>query len=250
MNNPFRLLQAAEKLAPKQKALPQRLKPHSNNTLTAALKRCATQKQARDRFFPQAVLAVSLLFTSLGFCQSVQESTNLQDQKFETSLASGAKLRLHLHAGDFRVVGSDAEKISVHVEGKNVERAKHIKIQVKRSKGAVDLKLSHVPKNELQVTIEIPKATNLYARMRGGDLSVEGVAGDKDLELTGGDLTIQVGSAEDYAHVDLSVTFGDVSGTQFGDPKGWIGNSVSKDGNGKYRLHAHVMAGDLVLKSL
>jgi hypothetical protein len=49
--------------------------------------------------------------------------------------------------------------------------------------------------------------------------------------------------------MDLSVRFGDISGTQFGDPKGWIGNSLQKDGNGKYKLHAHVMAGDLVLKS-
>ncbi|MFZ0864239.1 MAG: hypothetical protein WCA27_07895 [Candidatus Sulfotelmatobacter sp.] len=198
---------------------------------------------------PFRLLAVSLLFTSVGFCQSAQESTNLQRQNFETNLASGASLRLHLHDGEFRVVGSDLEKISVHVEGKNVELAKHIRIQLKRSDRAVDLKLSHVPKNELQVTIEIPRSTNLYARMRGGDLSVEGVVGDKDLELTGGDLTIQVQSPEDYAHVDLSVRFGDVSGSQFGHPKGWLGNSVRKDGNGKYRLHAHVMAGDLVLKS-
>jgi hypothetical protein len=130
-----------------------------------------------------------------------------------------------------------------------MELARNIKIQLKRTDGAVELKLSHVPKNELQVTIAIPRSTNLYARMRGGDLSVQGVTGDKDLELSGGDLTIQVGSPEDYSHVDLSVRFGDVSGTQFGDPKGWIGNSVRKDGNGKYRLHAHVMAGDLVLKS-
>jgi hypothetical protein len=198
---------------------------------------------------PFRLLAVSLLLTSVGFCQIAQESTNLQHQNFETNLASGARLRLHLHDGDFRVVGSDSEKISVHVEGKNLELAKHITIQLKRSDGAVDLKLSHVPKNELQVTIEIPRSTNLYVRMRGGDLSVEGVVGDKDLELTGGDLTIQVERPEEYAYVDLSVRFGDVSGSQFGDPKGWLGNSVRKDGNGKYRLHAHVMAGDLVLKS-
>ncbi len=195
------------------------------------------------------LLAVSLLLASVAFCQSAQETTKLQPQGFETNLASGTTLRLHLHDGHFHVVGSDAEKISVHVEGKNLELAKQIKIQVTRADGAVDLKLSHVTKNELEVTIAIPRSTNLYARMRGGDLAVEGITGDKDLELTGGDLTIQVGSPEDYAHVDLSVKFGDVSGTQFGDPKGWLGNSVRKDGNGKYRLHAHVMAGDLVLKS-
>jgi hypothetical protein len=185
----------------------------------------------------------------VAFCQAAQETTNLQNQSFETNLATGTTLRLHLHDGDFRIVGSDSEKISIHVEGKNVEQAKNIRIQLKRSGAAVDLKLSHVPKTELQVTIEIPRSTNLYARMRGGDLSVRGVAGDKDLDLTGGDLTIQVGSPEDYSDVDLSVKFGDVSGTQFGDPKGWVGNSVRKEGSGKYKLHAHVTAGDLVLIS-
>jgi hypothetical protein len=195
------------------------------------------------------LLAVFLFFGSAAFCQSAQETANLEHQSFETNLANGETLRLHLHDGDFRVVGTDSDKISIHVEGKNLEHAKNIKIQLKRADGAVDLKLLHVPKNELQVTIEIPRTTNLYARMRGGDLSVHGVAGDKNLELTGGDLTIQVGNPEDYSHVDLSVRFGDVSGTQFGDPKGWLGNSVRKDGSGKYRLHAHVTAGDLMLIS-
>ena len=198
---------------------------------------------------PFRFLAVSLLLAPVAFCQTSQETSNLQHQGFETNLASGATLRLHLHDGDFRVVGSDSEKISIHVEGKNVEQAKNIKIQFKRSGSVVDLKLSYVPKKELQVTIEIPKSTNLYTRMHGGNLSVQDVVGDKDLELTGGDLTVQVGSPSEYSHVDLSVKFGDISGTQFGDPKGWIGNSLQKDGNGKYKLHAHVMAGDLVFKS-
>lgn len=192
--------------------------------------------------------AVSLLFASVAFCQSSQ-ATNPSVQKFETSLTPGATLRLHLHDGDFRIVGTDSDKISVRVEGKNLALAKNMKIQLKPSGNDVDLTLSHVPKNELQVTIEIPKSTNLYTRMRGGELSVQNVVGDKDLELTGGDLTIQVGNPDDYAHVDLSVKFGDISGSQFGDPKGWVGNSLQKDGAGKYRLHAHVMAGDLTLKS-
>jgi len=29
----------------------------------------------------------------------------------------------YLHDGNFRIVGSDSEKISIHVEGKNVEQA-------------------------------------------------------------------------------------------------------------------------------
>jgi hypothetical protein len=195
------------------------------------------------------LLALSLFFASVALARTPQENTILPPQGFETQFAGGATLRLHLHAGDFRVVGSDSDKLSIHVAGKNIDQARNIKIQWKRSGTDVDLKLSHVPKNELQVTIAIPRSTNLYTRMHGGDLSVQDVVGDKDLELTGGDLTIQVGNADDYSHVDLSVKFGDISGTQFGDPKGWVGNSLQKDGTGKYKLHAHVMAGDLLLKS-
>jgi hypothetical protein len=196
-----------------------------------------------------AVTVVCVLLASVGFCQSVRESLSLEHQDFETKVASGTNLRLHLHEGDFRVIGSDSDTISIHVDGKNLQQAKNIKIRLKRTNGAVDLKLSRVPKNELQVTIRIPASTDLYARMRGGDLLVDGVRGNKDIELTGGDLTIQVGNPEQYSQIDLSVRFGDVSGTQFGDPKGWLGNSVHKVGAGKYRLHAHVMAGDLILKS-
>lgn len=191
--------------------------------------------------------AVSFGPAALG--QTSTESTYFGPQGYETSLEAGANLRLHLRDGDFRVIGTDAEKISIQVSGRDAYQAKNMKIQLKRSDRMVDLTLSHVPKNDFQVTIEIPKYTHLYARMRGGDLSVQGVTGDKDLELTAGDLSVQVGDPKDYSHVDLSVSIGDLSGDQFGEPEGWLGKSIHKLGAGKHRLHAHVMAGDLVLKS-
>jgi len=194
-------------------------------------------------------LAPLLLCPLLTVGQTAEETSGLKNRSFETDLPRGATLRLHLHDGDFRIVGSDSEKISIHVTGKNAEQADHMEVHLKRADNTMELKLSHVPKKELEVTIEIPKSTNLYARMLGGDLSILGITGDKDLELTAGDLTVQVGSPQDYSHVDLSVTYGDISGTQFGDPRGMVGNSLRKEGTGKYRLHAHVMAGDLVLKS-
>jgi len=201
---------------------------------------------------PRLLVATALFATPVllpAFAQTATETTYFPPQGFASHLASGATLHLHLHDGDFRVIGTDSDKISIHVAGRNAELAKNIKIRLDRTDGSVDLKLSHVPKNELQVTIEIPKSTNLIARMRGGDLSVQGITGDKDLELGAGDLTVQVGDPADYSSVDLSVTVGDVSGDQFGDPKGWLSKSIHKTGTGKYRLHAHVMAGDLQLKS-
>jgi hypothetical protein len=180
--------------------------------------------------------------------QSNAAVANLRDQPFEANLSGATTLRLHLHDGDFRILGGDADKILIRAEGKNLAQARRIKIRMERQGNMVDLKLSHVPKNELQVTIAVPRTTDLFTRMRGGDLTVEGVSGNKDLRLTGGDLTIQVGSPADYGYVNLSVRFGDVRGDEFGDPKGWLGNSVRQEGTGKYRLEAHVLAGDLLLK--
>jgi hypothetical protein len=203
---------------------------------------------ASSRRFLFYLVLGQIAFACHAFAQAEREEANLRDHPFEASLSTGTAVRVHLHDGDFRIVGSDSSKISVQADGANLAEARNIRIQLTHAGDAVDLRLSHVPKKELQVTITIPKTTNLYARMRGGDLSVEGIAGDKDLQLTGGDLTVQVGDPADYAHVDLSVRFGDVSGQQFGEPKGWIGNSLTRDGAGKYQLHAHVFAGDLVLK--
>jgi hypothetical protein len=190
---------------------------------------------------------LSLCVTLANAASSKEETLNLGQRSMgDTPMIK--TLRLHLRDGDYRIVGVDSDDITVRTDGKNKPLAKKMKVRFNRKGDVLDLTLLNVPKNELQVTIEIPKETGLYARMRAGDLSVVGVAGDKDLELTGGDLSVQVPDPKDYGPVDLSVKFGDVSGSQFGNPKGWMGNSIRWDGSGKYRLHAHVFAGDLTLK--
>lgn len=177
-----------------------------------------------------------------------EETLSLSEHPLQSELEEITNLRLHLKDGDFRIVGVDSGDITIRTDGKNVAEAKRMRVRLKRSGHSLDLTFFNVPKNEVQVTIAIPRETALFARMRGGDLSVDGVAGDKDLKLIGGDLSIQVPDPAQYGPVDLSVKFGDVSGSQFGNPKGWIGNRVKQNGVGKYRLHARVFAGDLMLK--
>lgn len=177
------------------------------------------------------------------------ETATLYDGRpYQTELNRITTLRLHLHDGDFRIVGADSNEITIHTEGKNRGLAKKMEVQLTRTGDSLDVKFLHVPKNEFQVTIMVPREISVYARMRAGDLSVDGITGDKDVELLAGDLSIQVPDAADYGPVDLSVKLGDLSGSQFGAPKGVVGNSVRQAGSGKYRLHAHVFAGDLMLK--
>ena len=199
------------------------------------------------------VLTIVLLVSAAGFLNAASNGTKdetltLSEHPFQSDLEEITNVRLHLKDGDFRIVGVDSDDIMIRTDGKNAAEAKRMRVRLRRSGHSLDLTFFHVPKNEVQVTIAIPRETGLFARMRGGDLSVDGVAGDKDLELIGGDLSIQVADPHEYGPVDLSVKFGDVSGSQFGNPKGWIGNTVKQNGIGKYRLHAHVFAGDLMLK--
>lgn len=199
------------------------------------------------------LLTAALFLSTSGFSiaastEAREEALNLGENSVQSEAADITIVRLHLKDGDFRIVGVDSDEITIRTEGKNADQAKHMKVRLQRSGDSLDLTFLNVPKNDVQVTIAIPKDTNLFARMRAGDLSVDGVAGDKDLELLAGDLSLGVPEPAEYGPVDLSVRFGDVSGRQFGEPRGLMGNSVKRDGTGKYRLHAHVFAGDLTLK--
>jgi hypothetical protein len=197
------------------------------------------------RVFLTALLVLALI--PVAVAQSKVEVKDLSNHPFNVEFPSNGSLRMHLQAGDFQVKGSDGNRIAVRMQGKNAGLAKNLTVRLKQSDHDADLRVFGGPRNELQMTIEIPKSTNLYVRMRGGDLKVLGVVGDKDVKLIGGDLTIETGDPQSYALVDASVRFGDVYADAFGDAKGWMGGTLRKEGSGKYKLRAHVFAGDLTL---
>ena len=89
---------------------------------------------------------------------------------------------------------------------------------------------------------------DLYARIPAGEVTVDGIAGNKDVEMHAGELTINVGKVSGYGHVDASVYAGEVDAKMFGANKGGLFRTVSKDANGHYRLHAHVGSGQLTLR--
>jgi hypothetical protein len=173
---------------------------------------------------------------------------DVQNHPFAVDFPSGGKLRLHLRSGEFRIVGRNDHKIAVRLAGRNADNARDLTLLFKRSNNDAELRVSGGPKNNLEVTIEIPSSAMLFIRMPAGDLSVEGVSGDKDIELHAGDLTISVGDAADYGHVDASVMSGDLEAAPFHESHGGLFRSFEKHGAGKYTLHAHVGAGDLTLR--
>ena len=200
------------------------------------------------RRFALALFASLALLVPAGLPDSKLEVRDLKNHPFAVDFPSGGTLRLHLRSGEFRIVGHSDNRVAVHLNGRNADDARDLTVRFRRSDNTADLRVFGGPKNDLEVTIEVPSAAMLLVRMPAGDLSIEGVSGDKDVELHFGELTISVGNAADYNHVDASVMSGGLEAAPFGESHGGMFRSFEKNGTGKYRLHAHVGAGDLTLR--
>jgi len=176
------------------------------------------------------------------------EATNLPDHPFQVDYPSGSQLNLRLRSGDIRVVGGAENKVAVRVDAKNLEKAREVRVIFDRSEHSGELRVSGGPRDNIQITVEVPKDTGLYVRMSAGELEIRDVTGDKDVQIHAGELIVHVGNPEDYSHVDASVLTGDIDASPFHEDHGGLFRSFHKSGNGKYRLHAHVGAGDLTLR--
>jgi len=61
-------------------------------------------------------------------------------------------------------------------------------------------------------------------------------------------VNIDVGKREQYARVDASVNSGEINASAFDVEKGGLFRSFDQRGSGRYRLHAHVGAGQIDLR--
>src|SRR5437773_12420910 len=200
------------------------------------------------------LLVLYLLFVLLsmaGADQTAGKAIIVQEtgkESFEADFPSGGQLRMHIRSGELRVIGSDENKIRVNYSGKNGSKTSDVTVSLKTVGNNAELRVSGGTHNDFRTEIQVPKNSGLYLRMPAGDLEVNGLTGDKDVEIHAGDMTLGVGKADDYGHVDASVNAGDLDAQPFGVSKGGLFRSFDKHGGGKYRLHAHVGAGDLVIR--
>jgi len=163
----------------------------------------------------------------------------------EAKFASGGKLRMELCSSGVEVVGEESNILRVEYDA---NRGNDVKVRIQVSGDHADLRVSSCPHNNFQVRIEVPKSSDLYVRMMAGQLDVRDVTGDKDIALSFGQLNLDVGKTELYARVNASVNSGELNASAFSVDKGGLFRSFSQSGPGKYRLRAHVGAGELDLR--
>lgn len=193
-------------------------------------------------------LAWLFLLAGLSLAQNRVDATEVGQDSFDADFPSGGQLRLHIRSGDLKIVGSDENKIKIRYWGKKAGETRDVKVSLKTLGSTGELRIHGGPHNDFQIQIFVPRTSDLYLRMPAGEAEVEGLVGNKDVEMHAGDLTLAVGAPEEYALADASILAGDLDAGPFGVSKDGLFRSFHKQGTGKYKLHVHVGAGELTLK--
>ena len=202
------------------------------------------------RGLPWIAVVVLGLAPAVAGQEGAPPGPDVRRASFEEAFPRGGSLRVKVRSGDVRILGSDDDRIAIRYEGKKAGLSHEVKVQLERtSSSSADLSIKGGPHNEFRIILTVPRTSSLRVRMPFGDLEVSQVMGDLDVELHAGDLTVHAGDAGRYAHVDASVSAGDLSADPFGVQKGGLFRSFKKDGPGTHRLHAHVGSGDLTLEN-
>jgi hypothetical protein len=164
----------------------------------------------------------------------------------EKDFVSGGRVEMTLESGDYNIRASSDNRLHVRW---NEASSKGVRVQITTNGKSADVRVENTPNNNFHTTIEVPALTDLRIRLTAGDMSVTGIKGDEDIEINAGDLNISVGSSSDWGDVDASVTAGDLNAPAFNAAKGGLFRSLNWKGPGKYRLHVHLMAGDVNLRN-
>jgi len=172
------------------------------------------------------------------------------EASIQQKFTSGAEIRLHLEAGGYTITAGESENIRVTCRARSEERRRRVSVEIKRNSASADVYVSDTPNDNFHATIEVPRRSNLWVRLSAGELIIENVEGDKDLEVRAGRIQTDVPHPEQYGHRDAAVLTGSIKASAFGVSKGGLFRSFEQKGPGKYRLHASVMTGEIDLRGI
>jgi hypothetical protein len=189
---------------------------------------------------------LALLLLALTPCMAAGPGTLNQPQA-KQPFAPGGCIRLHLSPGGYTITNTDADAIQVTYQTPNPDQFKKVKVKIEAGASTADITVSNTPHNNFQATIEIPRRSNLHVRMFAGEVVIDGVEGDKDVEVSAGRIEIKIPHPEEYGRRDASVHAGSIEASAFNISKGGLFRSFTQKGAGKYRLHAHVATGEIDL---
>jgi len=168
----------------------------------------------------------------------------------DAPLRPSAMLTIDSRPAGIEIVGTDQEAIHVSCTADDTDSARHIRLRFSGTPTHAKLTITgaYLKHGNLKIRVEVPRKTNLGIQMPAGEVKVDEVMGDKDIELQAGQITISSAREWDYRNVNASVDIGEVNARVYGANKGGFFRVFRKENaDGEYRLHAHVTTGQIDL---
>jgi hypothetical protein len=199
------------------------------------------------RFFSIGLCALLLLTLRLALAESFGPVVR------EASFAAGGVVIVDANVGDVRVMPNEQQgKLRLVITSHKAEDANAAphwvrEFAVNGSQAKIVLQMPKHGEHNFDVTIYVPKQSDLRLNLEVGDLNIEGISGNTDAEVGVGDLKMTVPDPHAYRSVAMSVHIGDVNAGAFGlEPSGFLGKNVQHEFTaGSYRLKLHTGIGDV-----
>jgi hypothetical protein len=171
----------------------------------------------------------------------------------EAAFEAGGVVIVDANVGDLRVKpAEDDGHVKLVITSRKFDDAAAAphwirEFAVNGSQAKIALEMPKHGNHDFDVTLYVPKRSDLRLNLAVGDLSIEGITGNTDAELGVGDLKMTVPDPHAYRAVAMSVHIGDLDAKAFGlEPSGFLGKSVERQfSTGSYRLKLHTGIGDV-----
>ncbi len=161
----------------------------------------------------------------------------------DQAFAAGGSVEMTLSGGGYRIIPAADGHLRVTFDG-NTGDARGT---VTPSGDHAVLQVKDTPSSNFHATIEVPKTTDLVVRLSGGQLDMDPITGNKDIDSQAGEVKIQVGDPSDYASVDATVDAGNLDAAPFGGTHSGVDSHVKWTGPGKNKLRVRLEAGNMKL---
>ena len=201
---------------------------------------------------PAAAYMALIASAFLAFaCHSARESADAGDTSAPAAssvvadkpFVAAGKINLELDGG-FYVVRTTADN---HIRVALTGNAGGAKANLTADETAATVQVKDTPHN-FRATIEVPPVADLVVHFKGGELVMEPITGNKDVQSYGGEIKIGIGNPDEYSSVDASVKVGAIEASAFGGSSGGFLPHFTWSGKGKYTLRADLAAGSLSLQ--
>jgi len=192
-------------------------------------------------------IAAAVLAAGLQFAAGAQEVARAdRNDRLERPFVRGGRIVMDLSAGAYTIRGGAADSIRVRWETRDPRDMPSVRTDVAVNGSAAMIR-TRGPKNNFRVDVDVPSLTDIQLELSAGELLFRGVEGNKSVSMWAGEVTMEVGDAQLYRRVDLTVRAGEIQAIPFGGTRGGVMRSFRWDGSGKYTIIAKLFAGELKL---